>query len=443
LRHLEQAALDDRMGVTRTSVLIVGGGGREHALAWAVKRDRGDVDVICAPGNAGTAMLGENVTLDATDAAGVAQLARERAVDLVVIGPDAAAAAGVADACASAGIAVFGPTAAAARIESSKSFAKTLMGEAGIPTARWVSGGAHELERLRGFAHDLGGRCVVKADGLALGKGVTICGSEQEADDALDDRLRRGRFGEAGSAVVIEERLPGRELSVLGLTDGERVRVLVPSRDHKRAFDDDRGPNTGGMGAIAPPADVDACRIADEAMETVLQPCVDALRTRGTPFVGCLYAGLMLTRDGIRVLEFNARFGDPEGQATLPLLDESLIDLLQACARSALQPGVARSRQAVAVAVVAAAKGYPGTARPGDVIAGLDALDDDVLCFHAGTTHDGEGRIRTSGGRVLSIVGLGSDADAARASAYTNLERVKFDGMWFRRDIGAPAEVAV
>src|ERR1700693_1612581 len=325
------------MGIVR--VLIVGGGGREHALAWVCRRDAPDAEILVAPGNGGTAALAENVAVDVEDARAVARLAADRHVDLVVIGPDAAAAAGVADACVERGILVFGPSAAAARIESSKTFAKQVMDEAGIPTARWVAGGADDRRWLSDFVAEQRGACVVKADGLALGKGVLMCDSVEEAERALDACLGEMRFGDAGRQVVIKERLSGAEVSVFGLSDGRRVRLLVPARDHKRIFDGDRGPNTGGMGAIAPPPDIDAATFLAEVSRTVLSPCVDALRQRGTPFVGCLYAGLMLTAAGIRVLEFNARFGDPEAQAVLPLLDEAAPDLFVQCARGEVEAG--------------------------------------------------------------------------------------------------------
>ena len=422
------------MGIAR--VLIVGGGGREHALAWACRRDARDVELIVAPGNAGTADIAENVAVDVTDAQTVARLAADRGVDLVVIGPDAAAAAGVADACAERGVAVFGPTASAARIESSKTFAKQVMDGAGIPTARWVAGTVEDRRRLAGFINDVGGACVVKADGLALGKGVLVCDGVAEAEQALDACLREQRFGDAGRQVVIEERLDGVEVSVFGLSDGARVRSLVPARDHKRIFDGDRGPNTGGMGAVAPPPDATGGDFEEEVARTVLDPCVAALRELGTPFVGCLYAGLMLTGDGIRVLEFNARFGDPEAQVILPLLDESVLELFTACAHGTVESGIARAVPGAAVGVVAAAAGYPGDVRRGDVITGLESLDGGVLCFHAGTVRDPDGALRTSGGRVLCVTAIAGDTEAARDLAYANLARVRFDGMQARSDIG-------
>jgi phosphoribosylamine---glycine ligase len=424
------------MGIVR--VLIVGGGGREHALAWVCRRDSPDTEIMVAPGNGGTAALAENIALDVEDAHAVARLATERDVGLVVIGPDAAAAAGVADACVERGVLVFGPSAAAARIESSKTFAKQLMDEAGIPTARWVAGGAEDRKRLSEFVAEEGGACVVKADGLALGKGVVVCDAIDEAERALDACFGERRFGDAGRQVVVEERLSGVEVSVFGLSDGRRVRTLVPARDHKRIFDGDRGPNTGGMGAIAPPPDIDAAAFLDEVSRAVLGPCVDTLQGRRTPFVGCLYAGLMLTEGGIRVLEFNARFGDPEAQVVLPLLDESALELFTQCARGEVAAGAALTAGSAAVGVVAAAAGYPGDVRRGDVITGIDSLDGDVLCFHAGTRRDSDGAVRTSGGRVLCITATAPDIESARTRAYGNLARVHFDGMQARTDICLP-----
>lgn len=429
------------MGIGR--VLIVGSGGREHALAWACRRDAPDVAIIVAPGNAGTAGIAENVAVEVTDAPAVARLAAERAVDLVIIGPDAAAAAGVADACHARGILVFGPTVAAARIESSKRFAKQVMDTAGIPTARWIAGDAADRGRLSAFVAELGGACVVKADGLALGKGVVVCATIEEAEGALDACLSDQRFGDAGHQVVVEELLSGPEVSVFGLSDGRDVRLLVPARDYKRIFDGDRGANTGGMGAIAPPPDAGSQGFLEDVVRAVLLPCIRALGEQGNPFVGCLYAGLMLTPHGMRVLEFNARFGDPETQVVLPLLGESLLDVLNACANGEVEPGIAPVAHEAAVGVVAAAVGYPGDVRRGDAITGIDALDEDVVCFHAGTRRDGDGTLRTAGGRVLCITAIGPDVEAARARAYGNLARVHFDGMQSRTDIGRPATAGV
>jgi phosphoribosylamine--glycine ligase len=426
-----------------TRVLIAGSGAREHALAWGCARHAG-TELICAPGNGGTAALAENVAVAADDVPGMLRLADERAVDLVVIGPDAAIAAGLADACAARGIAVFGPTRAAGQVESSKEFTKRLADAAGIPTAAWRAGGVDEREHLHDFAAELGA-CVVKADGLALGKGVTVCDDAAEARAAIDACLLEGRFGEAGARVVVEERMSGREVSVFALSDGEAVRVLAPACDYKRAHDGDRGPNTGGMGAYAPPAGLDPGALLDDAMRRFLEPCVAALRARGTPYRGCLYAGLMLTEAGPRLLEFNARLGDPETQVVLPLLDEDLLDLLTACARGGLEGGRARTLPGAAVGVVAAASGYPGTVRRGDAISGLDALDGDALLFHAGTRRDADGSVRTAGGRVLTVVARGETLAAARERAYANLGRLHFEGMQHRGDIADPvgAQAAV
>ena len=284
---------------------------------------------------------------------------------------------------------------------------------------------------------------MVKADGLALGKGLVVCSSVEEAERALDECLAELRFGDAGRQVVIEELLNGPEVSVFGLSDGRNVRTLVPARDHKRIFDGDRGANTGGMGAVAPPPDATSSSFLEEVTRTVLAPCVDALREQGTPFVGCLYAGLMLTPDGVRVLEFNARFGDPETQVVLPLLDEPLLDVLTACARGEVPAGIAAAASGSAIGVVAAAAGYPGDVRRGDVITGIESLDDDVFCFHAGTARDGTGALRTAGGRVLCVTAVAADAEAARARAYGNLARVHFDGMQARTDIGQSVTAGV
>ena len=412
-------------------VLVVGSGAREHALAWAIAA-HGGVELLCAPGNGGTGLIAENVEVAAGDATAQLRLATERAVDLVVIGPDAAVAAGLADACAGAGLAVFGPTAAAGRIEASKAFAKAVMDDAGIPTARWWR--AAGVDEAMAAVTELGGRCVVKADGLALGKGVTVCDEAGQARAAVEESLVTGRFGDAGRELIVEERLQGRELSVFALSDGERVRALVPACDYKRAHDGDRGPNTGGMGAYAPPAEVDVAGLIGEAVARTVQPCVDLLRERGTPYRGCLYAGLMLTEQGLRVLEYNARFGDPETQVVLPLLAEDLLDLLLACARGELTPGRAAQRPGAAAAVVAAAPGYPGPVRTGAAISGLDRLDPDVACFHGGTRRQGE-ELVTAGGRVLTVTARGADQEQARRRAYDNLDRISFEGMWSRRDI--------
>jgi phosphoribosylamine--glycine ligase len=429
---LAARGLDPRQSLPMR-ILVVGSGGREHALAWACARHGSAPEIVCAPGNAGTAELGANVAVPFTDGPALTRLAREREVDLVVIGPDAALAAGVADACHAAGLTVFGPSAAAAKIEWSKTHAKQIMDRAGVPTARWCSGNRESRSDLFDFILELDGRCVVKADGLAAGKGVAVCDSREDAFAALAACLNERRFGDAGDAVVVEERLRGPEISIFAVCDGSRYRLLAPARDYKRAHDSDHGPNTGGMGAYAP-AD-DGCPPLVEIAEQVVEPTLAALADAGTPFVGCLYVGLMLTADGIRVLEFNARFGDPETQVVVPLAGPGFLDLLLAAARGELTGAGPPPVAGAAVVVVAAAQGYPAAPRTDDHITGLGDIDDDVLCFHAGTARDQRGRLVTAGGRVLGIVGQGADVATARHRAYQNLERVHFAGMWSRSDI--------
>ncbi|MFN2569135.1 MAG: phosphoribosylamine--glycine ligase [Candidatus Dormibacteria bacterium] len=419
-------------------ILIVGSGGREHALASLCSRSAGRPEVLCSPGNGGTATCAENIAIAAEDAAGLARLVVARGIDLVVIGPDAAAAAGVGDSCVAAGAAVCGPTAAAARIESSKVFAKTLMDDADIPTARWRSGRRDDRAVLMELVDDLGGPCVVKADGLALGKGVFVCDDAGQAGDALAVCFDQRRFGTAGEAVLVEERLEGREVSVLALCDGVNARLLPAACDYKRAFDGDRGPNTGGMGAYSPPLDLDVDRLLSEVERRVIMPCLDALRWRRTPFRGCLYVGAMLCQEGLRVLEFNARFGDPEAQVILPLLEEDLVDLMVACGRSEVLPGRAGIREGASVGVVAASGAYPATAEGGQVISGLEELDAGVLCFHGGTRRDADGMVTATGGRVLTVVAGADDVESARKLAYANLGRINFEGMRYRADIATP-----
>jgi phosphoribosylamine--glycine ligase len=417
-------------------VLIAGSGAREHALAWACTQGHPDLELYCAPGNGGTASLATNIPVVADHPDGIVRAARDVGAGLVVIGPDAALAAGVADACTAAGIAVFGPTAAAARIESSKTFAKDVMDRAGIPTARWRSGTAADRSALVAFVDELHGHCVVKADGLALGKGVTVCDDPGDARAAITACLDEQRFGSAGHQVIVEERLRGLEITVLALSDGRSIRVLPTARDYKRIGDGDTGPNTGGMGAVTPPPGA-SDDLLDDVERDILRPCVDALAAAGTPFSGCLYAQLMLTDDGPRVVEFNARFGDPEAQVVLPVVDADVLALLLDCAHGTLGPGrVPRAGRPCAVGVVLAAAGYPATPRRGDLISGLDQFDPDILAFHAGTRRDPDAALRTDGGRVLTLVARGATREVARQRVYECLAEVHFEGMQHRSDIG-------
>ena len=412
-------------------VLVVGGGGREHALSWALQRSESLERVWITPGNAGS---GEHALgIAETDSRGLIEHCQSNAVDLVVVGPEAPLAAGVADVLREAGIAVFGPGADGAQLEASKAWAKQLMQEAGIPTAgHWAVG--TEAEALA-VLEQVNRPLVVKADGLAAGKGVTVADSVDEAEAAIHEAFA-GRFGSAGEQLVLEERLQGPEVSVFALCDGERIVLLPPAQDHKRLEEGDRGPNTGGMGAYAPAPLLDAEGL-ELVRQTVLEPTVQALRQRGIDYRGVIYAGLMLTANGPQVIEFNCRFGDPECQTLMPLLGSELGQVLQACAlgRLDLAPTLQIAERCSAC-VVAAAAGYPESPRKGDAIAIGFNSDGERQLFHAGTRRNDDGTLVTSGGRVLAVVAQGDDFDAAFANAYRNLDQVQFAGITYRRDIG-------
>ena len=413
-------------------ILIVGSGGREHALVRALRRSPRPLELLAAPGNPGIAADARLLEIAADDVEGLAQAAAAEHVDLVVVGPEAPLVAGLVDVLGERGIAAFGPNAAAARLEGSKQFAKEAMAAAGVPTAAWTR--AHTV--AEGLAAIRSYHAVLKADGLAAGKGVVIAADEAHARAALEAFLVEHRF--ATDTVVVEEHLVGEELSMLALCDGERAIAMAPARDYKRIFDGDHGPNTGGMGSYSPVAGVDEARAA-ELVAQIHQPIVDLMRERGTPFHGVLYGGLMLTADGPRVIEFNVRFGDPETQALLPRLRSDLLEALLA----STQPGGLAGRTLEwspqwAVSVVLASAGYPESSSSGDVITGLDRLPGDVEVTHAATALRG-GELVTAGGRVLGITALGDDPDAARAAAYAAAEMVEFRGRQLRRDIAAHA----
>jgi phosphoribosylamine--glycine ligase len=411
-------------------VLVVGAGGREHALVRALHRSPAHPEVLCAPGNAG--IRGEAAPLDADpdDVEGLARVAREAGVDLVVVGPEAPLVAGAADALAAEGVRCFGPTAAAARLEGSKAFAKEIMEATGVPTAahRVVTTVEEGLGAISGYP------TVIKADGLAAGKGVVIAPDEATARAALEEMLVERRFGEY--PVVVEEFLDGRELSLLALCDGERAVPLAPARDFKRIGDGDTGPNTGGMGSFSPVAEAGP-ELVEQIRATVQQPVVEELARRGSPFHGVLYAGLMLTAAGPQVLEFNVRFGDPETQAVLPRLRSDLLDLLlRATERGGLAGAEPVWDDHCAVTVVLASRGYPASSSSGDVIRGLDLVPAGVEVTHAGTA-ERDGETVTAGGRVLNVTALGRDAAAARDAAYAAADVIGFDGKQMRRDIAA------
>lgn len=418
-------------------VLIVGSGGREQALAWKALQSPRVESVLIASGNGGTAALGrraENAAVAAEDVAGLVELALAQRVDLVVVGPEVALSLGIVDQLQAHGIPAFGPQQAAAQIESSKVFAKDFMQRHNIPTARYASFSDHAAALAH--VHEVDYPVVIKASGLAAGKGVLLPATMAEATDALRSLMVERTFGAAGAAVIIEERLSGPEVSLLAFCDGRTVATMPPAQDHKRVFDGDQGPNTGGMGAFAPSPLASAAMI-DEATRAVLLPTIDGLRAEGMPFVGVLYAGLMLTREGPRVLEFNCRFGDPETQAIMMLLESDLLDVIEACLAGRLADVQVRWRAGAAATVVLAAGGYPGSYERGKLINGLDAASgvDGVVVFHAGTTRVG-GDVATNGGRVLNVSALGETLPAALKRAYAAAERVHFDGAHFRRDIG-------
>ena len=412
-------------------VLVVGAGGREHALSWALQRHDAIERVWITPGNAGSDQ--QALTIAETDSAALIAHCQTQSVDLVVVGPEAPLAVGVADDLRQAGIAVFGPGAQGAQLEASKAWAKQLMQEAGVPTAgHWsVTSESAALDVLA----EVGRPLVVKADGLAAGKGVTVADSMEQAEAAIREAFA-GRFGSAGSHLVLEERLQGPEVSVFALCDGERMVLLPPAQDHKRLLEGDQGPNTGGMGAYAPAPLLDAEGL-DQVRRRVLEPTLQALKARGIDYRGVIYAGLMLTDAGPQVIEFNCRFGDPECQTLMPLLGPELARVLQACAlgRLDLAPTLSIDPRCSAC-VVAAASGYPDAPRKGDAIQLGFSNTANRQLFHAGTKRRDDGALITAGGRVLAVVAQGDSFDQAFAVAYSGLEDVQFDGITYRRDIG-------
>jgi phosphoribosylamine--glycine ligase len=421
-------------------VLIVGGGGREAALAWALRQSPRLTDLACAPGNAGIARHARRIPIAADDVAALTAHAIEARYDLVVVGPEAALCAGLADRLREAGIAVFGPSAAAARVEGSKAFSKEFMARHGIPTAAFqVFDDAGEATRWL-LSERAAFPLVVKADGLAAGKGVVMAHDPEAAVDAARDMLSGRAFGDAGRRIVVEEMLRGRETSFFVLTDGVTQIELAPCQDYKRVGDGDRGPNTGGMGTYSPSAWLDELT-RRKLRETVVVPTLRGLASEGRPFSGVLFVGVMLTEEGPKVLEYNARFGDPETQVLLPRLDGDWLVLLDACARGELASIDVRWRDEAAVCVVMTAAGYPGTYAKGAVIEGLDEAERlaGVIVFHAGTEHDAAGRVVTAGGRVLGVTAVGSDLAAARALAYDAVGRIRWEGEQHRTDIAADA----
>ena len=418
-------------------VLVIGNGGREHALAWKLLQSEKINKLVCVPGNGGTATLPgcENLPLAVDDFAGISEYAINHGISLVVVGPEVPLAQGITDYLQNQGLMVFGPNKAGAQIEASKAWAKALMEEAGVPTAKAAV--FTEAAPAKAYIQSEGAPIVIKADGLAAGKGVTVAETIAQAEEAIE-AIFQGQFGSAGSSVVIEECLVGQEVSVLALTDGLTIRPLLPAQDHKRVGEGDTGENTGGMGAYAP-APIATPQLMARVQTEVLERTITALQARGIDYRGILYAGLMISPDGdFRVLEFNCRFGDPETQVILPMLETPLEDLILACIEQRLgdMPPIAW-KQGAAATVVAAAGGYPGEYAKGKVITGFEAAQTaGATVFHAGTRLNAAQEVVTDGGRVLNVTGLGEDFQEALAQAYAGIEHIQFDQMYYRRDIG-------
>ena len=416
-------------------ILLIGGGGREHALAWKLAQSPKVESILAAPGNPGIAELPkcECVALNLDDLEKVADFAEDNGIELTVVGPEATLVAGIADVFKRRGLSVFGPSKAAAQLEGSKAFSKELMAKYDIPTAFFKV--CEDIETAKAYVEEKGAPIVVKADGLAAGKGVVVAMTKEEALAAIDDMMGDQIFGNAGARVVLEEYMEGEEASLLAFTDGKTVVPMIAAQDHKRIFDNDEGPNTGGMGTYAPaPVMTDVLRL--KATERVLKPVVAAMAEEGTPYQGCLYAGLMINGDSVKVVEFNCRFGDPETQVILPLLDGDLADIMLACATGTLDEVEVAWHDKAAVCVVMASGGYPGKYENGKEITGLaDAnADEATVVFHAGTKAV-DGKIVTAGGRVLGVTSVDKNIRDARDRAYAAVEKVKFDQVFYRKDI--------
>jgi phosphoribosylamine--glycine ligase len=413
-------------------VLVIGGGAREHTLVWKLAQSSTVSQLYAAPGNAGTAKIGENLNIGPGDIEGLVKTAEEKRVELVVVGPEAPLSEGIVDRFQTTGIPIFGPTKKAAEIESSKTFAKELMQRYGIPCARSIN--FSDYGQAKAYLEQQTPPIVVKADGLAAGKGVVVAESLPEALEALSNIMKSRTLGVAGDRVLIEECLSGREMSSFYFTDGEKVVPMVDACDYKRVYDDDRGPNTGGMGSYSPPYFLDSA-LARSVQKTIMGPTVKAMASENRPYLGVLYGGLIITDDGVKALEFNARFGDPEAQVTLPRLKSDLLDIMLAVINGDLDRAKVEISQNACVGVVMASGGYPGSYDTGFPITGLDDLDEDVVVFHAGTKLGPDGQVLTSGGRVLTVVAMGKTIAEAREKVYANIPRIRFEGCHYRKDI--------
>lgn len=416
-------------------VLVVGSGGREHALCWKIAQ-RPDTEVYVAPGNIGMVDVATLVNIKVDDIAGLVDFAKAEGIDLTVVGPELPLTLGIVDAFQDAGLACFGPNKAAAKLEGSKAFSKELMKKYGIPTAAFDT--FTDVEKAKAFVDEIGVPCVVKADGLAAGKGVIICMTREEADKAIEDMLTDHAFGDASATIVIEEYMVGPEVSVLAFADGKSVLPMVSAQDHKRIFDGDKGPNTGGMGAYSP-APVYTEALSAEVNKTIIEPTIAAMAAEGTPFTGILYTGLMLTEKGPRVLEYNVRFGDPETQPIMVRMKSDIVALFQACVDGKLDEATLEWHDEAAVCVIMASGGYPASSEKGVPIHGLDDIAaEEAIVFHSGTAEK-DGEIVTNGGRVLGVTAKDATIKGAIDKAYAAVEKINFDHMQFRRDIGARA----
>ncbi len=416
-------------------VLVVGSGGREHALCWKIAQRPG-TEVYVAPGNIGMVDVATLVNIKVDDIAGLVDFAKAEGIDLTVVGPELPLTLGIVDAFQEAGLACFGPNKAAAKLEGSKAFSKELMKKYGIPTAAFDT--FTDVDKAKAFVDEIGVPCVVKADGLAAGKGVIICMTREEADKAIEDMLTDHAFGDASATIVIEEYMVGPEVSVLAFADGKSVLPMVSAQDHKRIFDGDKGPNTGGMGAYSP-APVYTEALSAEVNKTIIEPTIAAMAAEGTPFTGILYTGLMLTEKGPRVLEYNVRFGDPETQPIMVRMKSDIVALFQACVDGKLDEATLEWHDEAAVCVIMASGGYPASSEKGVPIHGLDDIAaEEAIVFHSGTAEK-DGEIVTNGGRVLGVTAKDATIKGAIDKAYAAVEKINFDHMQFRRDIGARA----
>ncbi|GBC99975.1 Phosphoribosylamine--glycine ligase [bacterium HR17] len=420
-------------------VLVVGGGGREHALVWKIAQSTKVSEIYCAPGNAGIAKLAKCVNIGAEDIKALADFAERERIDLTVVGPEAPLCAGIVDEFQKRGLRIFGPTKSAAEIEGSKVFCRQLLAKWGVPSPKFAV--FDNPEEAKSYIRQQGAPIVVKAEGLAAGKGSIICLTLDEAIRAVDRIMVEREFGNAGKRVVVEELLEGREASVMVFTDGKTVKPMPPSRDHKRLLDNDQGPNTGGMGAYCPVPDIDAA-LYDQIVETIMKPTIAALAAEGRPYKGVLYGGLMFTKAGPKVLEFNCRFGDPETQAVLPLLETDLVEICEAVIDERLHEVKTQWRDGACICVVMASAGYPGAYEKGKIITGIDDAEreEGVIVFHAGTAQK-DGQLVTSGGRVLGVTAVGNNFADAAEKVYRAVSKIHFDGAHYRRDIFPRSEV--